>query len=229
MSGHIFYKDGFYGHDDALYVAVRLLDILARGDATMAELRDRMPEVYNTPEVRFDCPEEEKFRVIEELKRRPARAGAEVDTTDGVRVRRPGGLVAAARVEHPARCWSRAPRRPPRPAWRPEGRGPPRARRGRLGRPGRLLSRRAAGAEAGTNTAQAMSHAATPATASSRCRRSSAGTRPVGHVRERVRRGRDRGRLRHRLKGSARWSGKAKARPERRAAEQHGSTGAALG
>ena len=91
MSGHIFYKDGFYGHDDALYVAVRLLDILARGDATMAELRDRMPEVHNTPEVRFACPEEDKFRVIGDLKARLLAAGAEVDTTDGVRVRRPGG------------------------------------------------------------------------------------------------------------------------------------------
>ena len=68
MSGHIFYKDGFYGHDDALYVAVRLLDILARGEATMAELKDAMPATHSTPEVRFDCPEERKFQAIAEIR-----------------------------------------------------------------------------------------------------------------------------------------------------------------
>jgi phosphomannomutase len=91
MSGHIFYKDGFYGHDDALYVAVRLLDILARGTRTLAELRDAMPATFSTPEVRFDCPEERKFAVVAELARALARDGAEVDTTDGVRVRTPDG------------------------------------------------------------------------------------------------------------------------------------------
>ncbi len=91
MSGHIFYKDGFYGHDDALYVAVRLLDILARGTRTLAELRDSMPVTFSTPEVRFDCPEERKFAVVAELAGSLARDGAEVDTTDGVRVRTPDG------------------------------------------------------------------------------------------------------------------------------------------
>ena len=91
MSGHIFYKDGFYGHDDALYVAVRLLDILGRGEATMAELKDRMPVAHNTPEVRFDCPEARKFAAIAEIKANLAAEGAEVNDIDGVRVRTPGG------------------------------------------------------------------------------------------------------------------------------------------
>jgi len=91
MSGHIFYKDGFYGHDDALYVAVRLLDILARGNRTLAEIRDSMPTTFSTPEVRFDCPEERKFAAVAELARQLARDGAEVDTTDGVRVRTADG------------------------------------------------------------------------------------------------------------------------------------------
>ncbi len=86
MSGHIFFKDGFYGHDDALYVAVRLLDILARGTKTMAELKDAMPEAFNTPEIRFDCPEERKFAAIAEVKANLAREGAKVDDIDGVRV-----------------------------------------------------------------------------------------------------------------------------------------------
>jgi phosphomannomutase len=91
MSGHIFYKDRFYGHDDALYVAVRLLDILARDEADMAALRDRMPAAVNTPEVRFDCAEERKFGVVEEVKRDLLAEGADVNTTDGVRVRTPDG------------------------------------------------------------------------------------------------------------------------------------------
>jgi phosphomannomutase len=86
MSGHIFFKDGFYGHDDALYVAVRLLDILARQARTMAEIRDAMPAAFNTPEVRFDCPEERKFAAIAEVKANLAREGAQVDDIDGVRV-----------------------------------------------------------------------------------------------------------------------------------------------
>jgi phosphomannomutase len=91
MSGHIFYKDGFYGHDDALYVAVRLLDILARGEATMAELKDAMPATHSTPEVRFDCPEERKFQAIAEIKANLAAEGADVTDIDGVRVRSADG------------------------------------------------------------------------------------------------------------------------------------------
>jgi phosphomannomutase len=87
MSGHIFYKDGFYGHDDALYVAIRLLDILARGTRTMNELKEAMPVAFNTPEVRFDCPEERKFGAIAEVKANLAAEGAQVDDTDGVRVK----------------------------------------------------------------------------------------------------------------------------------------------
>ena len=91
MSGHIFYKDGFYGYDDALYVAVRLLDILARGERTLADLKDAMPALFNTPELRFDCREDQKFPVIETVKAKLEAAGAEVDTTDGVRVREADG------------------------------------------------------------------------------------------------------------------------------------------
>jgi phosphomannomutase len=91
MSGHIFYKDNFYGHDDALYVAVRLLDILARGDKPIAAYKDAMPTVVNTPEIRIDCADERKFEVIREVKERLAAQGAAVDDIDGVRVNTPEG------------------------------------------------------------------------------------------------------------------------------------------
>jgi phosphomannomutase len=86
MSGHIFYSDGFYGHDDALYVAVRLLSILAGSERTLAAWRDRMAPMVNTPELRFDCPDETKFGVIERVKARLEAEGAEVNAIDGVRV-----------------------------------------------------------------------------------------------------------------------------------------------
>lgn len=86
MSGHIFYKDRFYGHDDALYVAVRLLSILAGGERTLADLRDAMPLSFTTPEVRFDCDEAAKFKAIEQVKANLEAAGARFDGIDGVRV-----------------------------------------------------------------------------------------------------------------------------------------------
>lgn len=86
MSGHIFYKHKFYGHDDALYVAVRLLDILARGERTLADWRDAMPPSIVTPEIRFDCADEDKFPVMTKVKADLAEKGANVNTVDGVRV-----------------------------------------------------------------------------------------------------------------------------------------------
>jgi len=86
MSGHIFYADGFYGYDDALYVAIRLLGILGQSDLSLAERRDRMAPMVNTPELRFDCPDERKFAVIERVKAALAAEGAEVNAIDGARV-----------------------------------------------------------------------------------------------------------------------------------------------
>jgi phosphomannomutase len=87
MSGHIFFGDRWYGFDDALYVAVRLLGILGRSDETIGQMRDRMPSVLNTPELRFPCSEARKFAVIGEVKARLEQQGAEVCAIDGVRVK----------------------------------------------------------------------------------------------------------------------------------------------
>jgi phosphomannomutase len=91
MSGHIFFGDRYYGYDDALYAAVRLLGILARGDASLAELRDRLPQVVNTPELRFPASEARKFAIVDEVRERLRKAGAEMSDTDGVRVRTADG------------------------------------------------------------------------------------------------------------------------------------------
>jgi len=87
MSGHIFFADGYYGFDDAVYVAVRLLGVLSRSAQNLAELRDRLPAVVNTPELRFPCDETRKFEVVGEVRERLRNAGAETIDIDGVRVR----------------------------------------------------------------------------------------------------------------------------------------------
>jgi Phosphomannomutase len=87
MSGHIFFAHKYYGFDDAPYAAVRLLDLLARADESLAQMRDAMPTMINTPELRIDCPEERKFAVIDEVKQRlGGRSDITVQDIDGVRV-----------------------------------------------------------------------------------------------------------------------------------------------
>src|SRR5205085_4427210 len=87
MSGHIFFAERYYGFDDAIYVAVRLLGILARASESLAEMLDRLPAVFNTPELRLPCEEARKFTAVEEVKQRLRQRGADVVDIDGVRVR----------------------------------------------------------------------------------------------------------------------------------------------
>jgi phosphomannomutase len=87
MSGHIFFADHYYGYDDALYTAIRLMGLVSRAGGSLAKLRDTLPRVYNTPEIRIDTSEERKFAIVEEIKKRLKVEGAEVNDIDGVRVK----------------------------------------------------------------------------------------------------------------------------------------------
>jgi phosphomannomutase len=91
MSGHIFFADKWYGFDDALYAAVRLLGIVARMPTKLSAVRAALPEVINTPELRFDCDDQRKFAVIAEVAARLKQEGAKVSDIDGVRVLTPDG------------------------------------------------------------------------------------------------------------------------------------------
>ncbi|HTV89716.1 MAG TPA: phosphomannomutase/phosphoglucomutase [Stellaceae bacterium] len=91
MSGHIFFGERWYGFDDAIYVAVRLLGVLARADESLAAMLDRLPAVFNTPELRLPCDETRKFAVVEEVSERLRRRGADLVAIDGVRVKTPDG------------------------------------------------------------------------------------------------------------------------------------------
>jgi len=86
MSGHIFFADEYYGYDDALYAAVRLIAASARLGKSVTELKSAMPAMLNTPELRFQVDESRKFAAIEEVKQRLKGTGADVNDTDGVRV-----------------------------------------------------------------------------------------------------------------------------------------------
>jgi phosphomannomutase len=86
MSGHVFFAHKYYGYDDALYAAIRLIAASVRLGKSVTQLRGAMPALVNTPELRFQVDESRKFAVIDEVKERLASAGADVDDTDGVRV-----------------------------------------------------------------------------------------------------------------------------------------------
>jgi len=86
MSGHIFFAERWYGFDDAVYVAVRLLGILARASESIGEMLDGLPPVFNTPELRIDCDEARKFAIVDEVRGRLRQRGADAVYVDGVRV-----------------------------------------------------------------------------------------------------------------------------------------------
>ena len=110
MSGHIFFADRYYGFDDALYAAVRLLSTVAGSGKSLAQLRDELPEMVNTPELRFPCGENRKFEVVDEVAARLAARGADVNDCDGVRVKTDDGwwLLRASNTQEVlvARCES---------------------------------------------------------------------------------------------------------------------------
>jgi phosphomannomutase len=91
MSGHVFFAHQYYGFDDALYAAVRLIAASARLGKSVTQLRGEMPALVNTPEMRFQVDEARKFAVVEEVASRLSAAGADVVAIDGVRVNTPDG------------------------------------------------------------------------------------------------------------------------------------------
>ena len=111
MSGHIFFADRWPAVDDALYVAVRALRVLARGGRTLREFRERLPAAFATPEIRLPCADERKGAALAAVAAALAHSGARIDRTDGLRVVEADGwwLLRASGTEAKltARCEGR--------------------------------------------------------------------------------------------------------------------------
>ncbi|MDZ7344762.1 MAG: phosphomannomutase/phosphoglucomutase, partial [candidate division KSB1 bacterium] len=67
MSGHIFFADGYFGFDDAIFGSGRMMQILSHADKTMAELHDEIPAFISTPEIRVEATDEAKFQIVADL------------------------------------------------------------------------------------------------------------------------------------------------------------------
>jgi phosphomannomutase / phosphoglucomutase len=101
MSGHMFFKDRFFGFDDGVYASCRLLEILANTNKTLPELLEGIPETYTTPEIRVPCPDEIKFDTVDRAMQEFRKAGLEVIDVDGARIVFPDGwgLVRASNTQ----------------------------------------------------------------------------------------------------------------------------------
>ena len=101
MSGHIFFSDRYLGFDDAIYASVRLFEIMAKEKRTLGELLSDLPPVVCTPEIRKDCPDELKFRVVKNAAAIIAPLALDVVDIDGIRAMFDGGwgLVRASNTQ----------------------------------------------------------------------------------------------------------------------------------
>ncbi|MEZ4813622.1 MAG: phosphomannomutase/phosphoglucomutase [Bdellovibrionota bacterium] len=104
MSGHIFFQNRFFGYDDALYAGLRFIEALSLDSESVDAFMEKLPKVYNTPEIRSDCPDEEKFAVVEKFVALAKKEyGSEnVLDIDGARIKFPGlgwGLLRASNTQ----------------------------------------------------------------------------------------------------------------------------------
>ncbi|HEX7500134.1 MAG TPA: phosphomannomutase/phosphoglucomutase [Polyangia bacterium] len=97
MSGHMFFADRYFGFDDAVYAAARVVELLSRSAQPLSAIIDGLPVVHNTPEIRLDCPDDLKFEVVRRA-REHYQALYSVSEVDGARVSFRGGwgLVRAS-------------------------------------------------------------------------------------------------------------------------------------
>ena len=100
MSGHMFFADRYFGYDDAIYASLRLLELLAQADQPLSTLLADLPKSVSTPEIRVDCPDEEKFALAERAKEF-FRKHYEIIDVDGVRIQfaEGWGLVRASNTQ----------------------------------------------------------------------------------------------------------------------------------
>ena len=91
MSGHIFFGHDYYGFDDALFAAVKLIRAIHASGRSLTQLHDAMPALVSTPDLRIPVAESRKQAVVSEVDARLNEQGIAADRTDGLRVMRPDG------------------------------------------------------------------------------------------------------------------------------------------
>ncbi|GAG77057.1 unnamed protein product, partial [marine sediment metagenome] len=85
MSGHIFFADNYYGYDDAIFASCRLVELLSESDKTISEMLSDIPKYFSTPEIRVDCTDERKFKIVDNIKDYFKKNYKTIDV-DGVRI-----------------------------------------------------------------------------------------------------------------------------------------------
>jgi phosphomannomutase / phosphoglucomutase len=99
MSGHFFFADRYYGYDDAIYAALRLLEVLSSTGKTVLELLSSLPATHSTPELRVECPDAIKFELVERVKHELSPLGS-LSTIDGARLTYADGAWALVRASN---------------------------------------------------------------------------------------------------------------------------------
>jgi len=91
MSGHIFFRDRYYGYDDALYAALRLIEIISSRSLPLHSYLEDLPPVFTTPEIRENCSDSSKFTIVEKVIELLQADNYIIDKTDGARIEFPHG------------------------------------------------------------------------------------------------------------------------------------------
>ena len=101
MSGHIFFADKYYGFDDALYAAIRIINIVEQSSQKLSDLRKALPQAFSTPEIRVDCADEKKFQIVDDLKNNLKKSGVVFNDVDGIRAMNENGwwLIRASNTQ----------------------------------------------------------------------------------------------------------------------------------
>lgn len=99
MSGHVFFADRFFGYDDAIYTAARILELLTEAGKPIHELLADVPETHVTPEIRVECPDDQKFDVVDAVRAKYQQTH-EVVTVDGARIQFGDGAWGLVRASN---------------------------------------------------------------------------------------------------------------------------------
>jgi phosphomannomutase/phosphoglucomutase len=100
MSGHMFFADRYFGYDDAIYASCRLLEIVSKSPIPLSHILSDVPKTYTTPEIRIECTDEDKFGIVDEIKK-IFQKNHKVISIDGARILfdRGWGLIRASNTQ----------------------------------------------------------------------------------------------------------------------------------